>query len=90
LMPLDVRFRKAVEARWSFQILDMTRRLVTFHDESYGRITEWRWEFGDGSSSSEQHPIHRYEKPGEYDVRLSVKGPAGSAEWLKIRYVAVK
>jgi hypothetical protein len=90
LMPLDTRFRKPVEARWSFQVLDMSRRLVAFHDESHGSITEWRWEFGDGSSSNEQHPTHRYEKPGEYDVRLSVKGPAGSAEWLKIRYVAVK
>ncbi len=90
LMPLESRFRKPVEAHWSFQVLDMTRRLVAFRDESHGQIVNWRWEFGDGSSSNEQHPVHRYEKPGEYDVRLSVDGPAGKAEWLKIRHVAVK
>jgi hypothetical protein len=90
LMPLDAQFRKPVEARWSSQIIDMGRRMVGFHDESHGRITSWRWEFGDGSSSTEQHPVHRYEKPGEYDVRLSVVGPEGKAHWLKIRHVAVK
>ena len=30
LMPLEERFLKPLEARWSFQILDMSRRLVAF------------------------------------------------------------
>jgi hypothetical protein len=90
LMPLDARFTKPIEAQWSFGIVDMSRRLVAFRDESHGKITSWRWTFGDGSSSTEQHPIHRYEKPGEYDVKLSIEGPAGKAEWTKIRDVAVR
>ena len=90
LMPLEPRFRKPMEASWSFQVLDMTRRLIGFRDDSKGQITKWHWDFGDGSTSSEQHPIHRYEKAGEYDVRLSIEGPAGRAEWIKIRDVAVR
>jgi hypothetical protein len=90
LMPLEDRFRKPIDAGWSFQIVDMARRLIAFRDESKGEITKWRWDFGDGSSSSEQHPMHRYEKPGEYDVRLSIEGPTGKAEWTRIRDVAIR
>jgi hypothetical protein len=90
LMPLDSRFQKSIEARWSFRIVDMNRRLVGFRDQSHGKITSWRWDFGDGSSSTEQHPIHRYEKPGEYVVRLAIEGPAGKSDWTKVRDVAVK
>jgi hypothetical protein len=90
LMPLEERFRTPLEARWSFQVLDMSRRMVAFHDDSRGRVTKWHWEFGDGASSTEQHPVHRYEKPGEYVVRLLIEGPAGKAEWTKIRDVAVR
>jgi len=90
LMPLEDQFRKTPEAQWSFQVLDMNRRLVAFQDESHGKITEWRWEFGDGKFSSEQHPIHAYEKGGEYVVRLQVEGPAGKAEWTKVRDVVLR
>ncbi len=39
LMPLESRFRKAIEADWSFKVLDMERRLVAFQDLSYGKVT---------------------------------------------------
>jgi PKD repeat protein len=89
-MPLESRFRKPIEASWSFHVLDMSQRLIRFRDDSKGQITRWRWDFGDGSSSSERHPVHQYEKAGEYDVRLSIEGPAGNAEWIKIRDVVVR
>lgn len=28
------------------------------------------WDFGDGNFSTEEKPIHTYEKPGDYDVKL--------------------
>jgi hypothetical protein len=90
LMPLEARFRKELEARWSFQVVDMTRRLVAFRDESHGEVKSWRWDFGDGETSTERHPIHAYTKPGEYVVRLAVEGPAGKAEWTKVRDVVVR
>ena len=90
LMPLDARFHKAIEAHWSFKILDMDRRLVAFHDESYGKITSWKWDFGDNTSSTDQHPMHTYQKAGKYVVTLFVEGPDGSAKLTKVWDVTVR
>lgn len=32
--------------------------------------TQWLWRFGDGEISTHPHPIHRYDKPGTYEVEL--------------------
>ncbi len=90
LMPLEARFQKPIDARWSFHVLDMDRRMVAFHDESIGQITSWRWDFGDGKESTDQHPIHQYEKAGEYIVNLYIEGPAGKARWTKVRDVVLR
>lgn len=42
-----------------------------FRDRSIGATT-WQWDFGDGSSSTEQNPIHRYTQYGTYTVQLTV------------------
>jgi hypothetical protein len=90
LMPLEPQFHKPVEVRWSFKVVDMDRRLVAFKDESYGRITSWHWDFGDGGTSTEQHPTHQYTKPGSYVVVLDVEGPDGKARRSKVWDVQVK
>lgn len=90
LMPLDERFRRALEPAWSFRVLDMDRRLVAFQDMSQGDIRSWRWDFGDGATSGEQHPLHAYQKAGEYVVTLAVEGPAGRARHTRVRAVAVQ
>jgi len=91
LMPVEKSLRKPIEAEWSFTIVDMDRRVVAFKDKSYGDITSRLWDFGDSTSSSEQNPIHTYEKPGlEYVVVLTVSGPAGTARMSKVWDVAVK
>jgi hypothetical protein len=84
LMPLEAQFHKPLEPDWSFQVLDMDRRLVAFQDRSYGKVVSWRWDFGDNTTSAEQHPIHTYEKAGEYVVTLYVEGPAGKARRAKV------
>lgn len=90
LMPLEAKFHKPLEAHWDFKIVDMERRLVAFHDESYGKITSWKWDFGDDTTSTEQHPTHVYQKPGAYNVTLSVEGPAGSAKFTRVGDVTVR
>ena len=40
---------------------------VAFTDHSTG-ATWWLWKFGDGTSSSEQNPVHVYDRFGEYQV----------------------
>ncbi|MDB6082141.1 MAG: domain containing protein, partial [Gammaproteobacteria bacterium] len=84
LMPLEPQFLKPIEARWSHAVIDMDRRLVAFKDQSAGEITSWHWDFGDGTSSSEQHPIHPYDKPGSYVVVLDITGPRGASRRSKV------
>jgi PKD repeat protein len=53
---------------------------VYFTDRSTdtdGEIRSWEWDFGDGATSHEQSPIHRYERVGRYDVALRVVDDAG-------------
>jgi len=46
---------------------------VQFTDASTVRnITSWFWEFGDGNTSEEQHPVHIYTANGTYDVGLTI------------------
>ena len=90
LMPLEDRFRPALEAEWDFTVVDMDRRLVAFKDLSHGAVSSWLWDFDDGTTSTEEHPLHRYEKPGEYIVVLTVKGPAGTARRVKVNEVVVR
>ena len=90
-MPVEENLRKPIEAEWSFTIIDMDRRLVAFKDLSWGSITSWKWEFGDGILSNEQNPVHRYEKMGLYNVVvLTVSGPDGTARMSKVWDVAVR
>ncbi|MEN6342837.1 MAG: PKD domain-containing protein [Methanospirillum sp.] len=54
---------------------------VRFTDTSSGDfITQRAWTFGDGASSTDQHPTHTYAEPGTYTVNLTVANlGAGSA-----------
>ena len=90
LMPLEEMFKKAVEANWSFKVVDMERRLVAFKDESYGNITSWKWDFGDQTTSDQQHPIHKYEKRGKYIVTLWIDGPTGKSRRAKVWDVVIR
>jgi hypothetical protein len=89
-MPLEERFRKPLECSWSFMIVDERRRQVAFIDETYGEVDSWLWDFNDGTTSTTQHPIHNFKKPGIYNVSLIVKGPAGTDRHLKFQGLAVK
>jgi PKD repeat protein len=89
-MPLEPQFVKPIEAQWSFQVVDMARRLVAFKDESVGKITSWKWDFGDGETSTEQNPVHAYKQADHYVVVLWVEGLAGKSRRAKVWDVAVK
>ncbi|MCB0546740.1 MAG: VCBS repeat-containing protein [Phaeodactylibacter sp.] len=41
---------------------------------------QWLWDFGDGTTSEEQHPTHVFPEPGAYNVCLAVEDVAGSNE----------
>ena len=90
LMPLEKLFHKPLEAKWTFKVVDRDRRLVAFKDLTYGKVTSWQWDFGDGSTSTEQYPIHQYAKGGLYVVVLYVEGPDGKDQLSKVWDVTLK
>ncbi len=51
---------------------------VEFVDFSTGVIETWDWDFGDGTTSTEQQPTHTYQDEGTYAVSLTVSGPGGT------------
>jgi hypothetical protein len=57
---------------------------VQFTDESLGYPTSWQWSFGDGGTSTEQHPVHEYAAPGRYAISLTVTNAGGADTETKI------
>jgi len=54
---------------------------VVFTDSStVPPLDSWSWDFGDGSTSSDQNPSHDYQEPGEYEVTLIVSTSAGCTD----------
>jgi PKD repeat protein len=49
---------------------------ITFTNQSQNG-TSYRWDFGDGTSSAEASPSHRYSTLGQYQVRLVAINSAG-------------
>ena len=50
-------------------------KTVVFIDLSEGNIISWHWDFGDGNTSIQQNPVHKYAKAGTYTVTLAITGP---------------
>ena len=50
---------------------------VQFTDLSKN-AAEWKWDFGDGASSTEQHPAHIYSTAGTYTVSLTASNADGT------------
>jgi hypothetical protein len=90
LMPLEPQFLPAIGAQWSWKVVDMDRRLVAFKDLSVGQVTSWKWDFGDGTTSTEQYPLHAYKRAGNFAVILDVDGPAGHSRRAKVWDIALK
>ena len=51
---------------------------LNFTSTSTGKISSFRWTFGDGTTSSTANPTHVYAAAGAYTVSLTVTGPGGS------------
>lgn len=90
LMPMEETLKKPIDAKYSYKVADMDRRLVAFRDESDGKITAWKWDFGDGGTSTEQNPLHEYKSGRDYTVILEVEGPGGKSRRSKVWGVSVK
>jgi PKD repeat protein len=58
---------------FTYEINDKT---VTFTNTSTDATT-YSWDFDDGTTSTEENPVHVYTSYGDYDVRLTATGEGG-------------
>jgi len=63
---------------------------VQFTDKSPTAST-WHWDFGDGTTSTDQNPSHTYNNLGFYDVTLSITLAGGCSNAItKSQYIKIK
>lgn len=90
LMPLEDGLLPVFQAKWRVKRMDRETREVAFEDQSIGEIESWSWDFGDGESSSEREPVHRYEKTGHYVVTLTVSDGETQSRYSRVWDVSFK
>ncbi len=55
-----------------------------FEDASLFEPYIWNWNFGDGTSSEEQNPLHSFSSSGEFTVNLSVENCTSSDDFGQV------
>lgn len=77
----EICYHPPAECRAVFSlVLDSANResnTFIFSNNSTGNPDHWYWHFGDGTTSNEKNPIHRYMESGDYNVCLRVAREEG-------------
>lgn len=71
-----------------FYTVNIEDKTVTFTNETSGAVS-YRWEFGDGATSTEQSPVHTYPEKGKYVPTLYATTKDGRvSEGSTVIYIA--
>jgi len=62
---------------------------IEFSDNTIGYPTSWKWNFGDGNTSIEQHPNHTYNNEGLYTVSLIACNGTVCDTMTKVDYINI-
>ncbi|MCH6198981.1 gliding motility-associated C-terminal domain-containing protein [Aquiflexum sp. LQ15W] len=57
---------------------------VQFNDATLGQVIAWEWDFGDGTKSNEQNPVHTFTKIGKYTISLKTFDALGCVSETKM------
>jgi len=66
------------EAPLSVQFIELSS-FYSLSDVS-GGVTDWYWDFGDGTFSTSENPTHTYSTPGIYTVSLRITDSSGTED----------
>jgi gliding motility-associated-like protein len=58
---------------------------VQFNDATLGQVIAWEWDFGDGTKSNDQNPIHTFTKIGKYTITLKTFDALGCVSETKMQ-----
>lgn len=67
---------------------EVSNGVLTFTDSS-SDATSWSWNFGDGTTSTDQNPEHTFAADGEYEVCLSAGNTIGENEHCETIAVSI-
>ena len=82
-------------ASFNFWCSELICSFTDTSTDSDGGVITWSWNFGDGNTSTLQHPTHVYAGPGTYTVNLTATNASGSdtltqsacqRSWLRYRH----
>ena len=62
---------------------------ISFTDASLNQPSNWLWDFGDGTTSNLQNPLHTYLQQGTYDVSLLVSNALGQDSILQTSVITI-
>lgn len=74
---VTVRPKPTADFYWTPNNPNVNNPDVTFNDNSTTTITEWLWQIGDETGSSEENPMYSFTVSGEYEVSLVVTNEFG-------------
>jgi PKD repeat protein len=63
---------------------------VHFEDLSHGNPIEWKWNFGDNTTSEKKNPSHVYTSKGNYGIELAVSNSCGVDSRTISNYISAK
>jgi len=87
-LPITVN-AKPIADFYAIQTQINVMHYAEFYDLSTN-ASYWEWEFGEGSTSTDQNPIQYYYTDGFYDITLIVTSPDGCKDTMvKIDYIDV-
>jgi agmatine deiminase len=62
---------------------------VQFTDLSTESPSVWEWDFGDGGTSTDQHPVYTYNADGTYTVSLTARSASGADTLVQVDLINV-
>ena len=65
-------------ASFTSSCTDLTCNFTDTSADGDGSIVSWAWDFGDGNTSTAQHPTHGYALAGTYTVTLTATDDGGA------------
>ena len=63
---------------------------IQFTDSSTKGVTQWEWNFGDGTKAFDQNPVHRFRDTGSFDIFLKVSTNGCSDSVLVRNYIYIR
>ena len=84
-VPPSADFSASTNNAFVGQVINFTN----LSDEGTAPPAEYEWDFGDGSTSSDDNPSHSYLAPGSYEVSLTATTDAGTDTLSRPNFITV-